>query len=145
MALSSCSGGSDGQAGPTTVIPPAETTTSSSLPSSTTAPVSTTVTTARPTTTSAAASPESFAEALYAAWTKGDRAAAEQVAQPAAVTALFARPWQASDGWAFAECSGAAGSIICRWRRPAGQELLLRVQNRTGGLPVTVTEVRFQP
>jgi hypothetical protein len=93
----------------------------------------------------AAASPEGHATALYEAWTRADRAAAERVAQPEAVTALFTRRWQAGDGWAFAECSGAAGSVICTWQRPSGQQLLLRVQNRTGGLPVTVAEVRFQP
>lgn len=75
----------------------------------------------------------------------GDRTAAATAAQPAAVTALFARPWQASDGWTFSECTGAAGSIICTWRRPAGQEVLFRVQNATGGAPVTVAEVRFSP
>lgn len=102
----------------------------------------TTVTT-RLTTTSVASSPESYAEALYSAWTRGDRAAAEKVAQPEAVTDLFARPWRPGDGWSFAECSGATGSMICTWRRPAGQQLLLRVQ--TGGRAVIVAEIRFQP
>ena len=92
-----------------------------------------------------ASSPEGFAQALYAAWTRDDRAGAEKVAQPQAVADLFARRWQASDGWSFAECSGAAGSLICTWQRPSGQQLLLRVRNVTGGLPVTVSEVRFQP
>jgi hypothetical protein len=67
------------------------------------------------------------------------------VAQPDAVAALFARPWQAGDGWTFAGCSGAAGSIICTWQRPSGQQVLFRVQNVTGGQPVTVLDVRFQP
>jgi hypothetical protein len=61
------------------------------------------------------------------------------------VADLFARRWQAGDGWSFAECTGAAGSLICTWQRPAGQQLLFRVRNMTGGLPVTVSEVRFQP
>lgn len=85
------------------------------------------------------------AQALYAAWMSGDRAAAAAVAQPAAVTTLFARPWQAGDGWSFSECTGAAGSVICTWRRPGGQQVLFRVQNATGGVPVTVAEVRFDP
>jgi hypothetical protein len=97
-----------------------------------------------PATTSPASSPEGYAKALFAAWTRGDRAAAARVAQPAAVAALFARPWHADDGWSFADCSGAAGSVICMWQRPAGQ-LLFRVQNVTGGVPVSVAEVRFQP
>jgi len=103
---------------------------------------SATVTT-RLSTTSVPATPESYAEALYDAWTMGDRAAAGKVALPQAVTDLFSRPWQTTDGWSFAECSGAAGSIICTWRRPSGQQLLFRVQ--TGGRSVAVSEVRFQP
>lgn len=105
----------------------------------------TTATTSRPTTSSPASSPAGFARLLYEAWTQGDRVAAGKVAQPEAVSALFARPWQAGDGWTFAECSGAAGSVICVWQRPGGQQVLFRVQNVTGGLPVTVSEVRFQP
>ena len=120
-----------------------EASTTSSSSTSTTAVAAPTTVTTRPTTTSMVASPESLAEALYAAWTRGDRAAAEKVAQPQAVTDLFARPWRGTDGWSFAECSGAAGSIICTWRRPAGEQLLLRVQ--TGGRAVTVAEIRFQP
>jgi len=142
--LASCSNGGDKRASappPTTVD---VTTSSSSSSSSTSTVVSTTTVASRPTTTSPASSPEGHAKALYDAWTKGDRAAAAKVAQPEAVTALFARPWQPGDGWAFVECGGAAGSIICTWQRPSGQ-LLFRVQNVTGGVPVTVSDVRFQP
>ena len=144
--LASCSNGGDKRvSAPPPTTPEATTTSSSSSSSSTSTPVSTTTTVAsRPTTTSPASSPEGHAKALYEAWTKGDRAAAEKVAQPEAVTALFARPWQPGDGWAFVECGGAAGSTICTWQRPSGQ-LLFRVQNVTGGVPVTVSEVRFQP
>lgn len=112
---------------------------------STTATPATTTTAPRATSTVAGASPEGRARALYAAWMAGDRAAAANAARPEAVTALFARPWQAADGWTFAECTGAAGSVICTWRRPGGQEVLFRVQNATGGAPVTVAEVRFDP
>jgi len=96
-------------------------------------------------TTAPPSSPEGHAETLYAAWTRGDVAAAEKVAQPQAVATLFARRWQGSDGWSFAECSGAAGSVICTWKRPSGQQLLVRVQSAAGGLPVSVSDVRFQP
>jgi len=113
------------------------------LPTTTTV-ASTTVAPSRPGTTSPASSPEGHAKALYEAWTRGDRAAASAVAQPQAVDELFARQWREGDGWAFAECSGAAGSVICTWRRPAGQ-LLFRVQSVTGGVPVSVSDVRFQP
>lgn len=117
----------------TTTIPPAPST------SSTTAPAATTVTSRPPATT--APSAEGAAKSLYEAWTRGDRAAAARVAEPAAVTALFARPWQAGDGWAFSECDGAAGSLICTWSRPAGQQVLMRVLNASA----RVAEARFQP
>ena len=118
-----------------------EATTSSSTSSSstTTVPPASTAT-SRPATTTGL-SPESAAKSFYEAWTKGDRATAARVAQPAAVTALFARTWQAGDGWAFSECTGAAGSFICTWARPGGQQVLFRVQNA----PASVAEVRFQP
>ena len=114
--------------------------TSTSSPSTSTSVGPSTTVAARPSTT-AAPSPESAAKALYDAWTRGDRAAAGRVAQPAAVTALFARTWQAADGWAFRECTGAAGSLICGWQRTGNQQLLMRVQNA----PASVAEVRFQP
>jgi len=145
MLLASCSNGGDK---PVAAPPPttleASTTSSSSSSSSTSTLAPTTTVTPGPTTTSPASSPEGHAKALFEAWTKGDRAAAEKVAQPEAVTALFARPWQAGDGWSFVQCGGAAGSVICTWQRPVGQ-LLFRVQNVTGGVPVTVSDVRFQP
>lgn len=142
---SSCSGGSETRVSPAPTTTPVPETSSSSPPAS--SPTTTVVSTGPPAsrlapTASPASSPESSAKALYEAWSRGDRAAAETVAQPPAVTALFARQWREGDGWAFAECVGAAGSIICTWQRPAGQ-LLFRVQNQTGGLPVT--DVRFQP
>jgi hypothetical protein len=135
-----CSDGDDHRAAPAvTTAPGAASTSSTTSSSTTTAPPATTVT-SRPATT-AAISPESAARSLYEAWTKADRAAAARVARPAAVTALFARTWQAGEGWAFSECTGAAGSTICTWARPNGEQLLFRVQNA----PVTVAEVRFQP
>ena len=138
--LTSCSDGDDDGAAPA-VTTTVETTTSSSTTSSstTTVPPASTVT-SRPATT-VGLSPESAAKSLFEAWTKGDRAAAATVAQPAAVTTLFGRTWRASDGWAFSECTGAAGSLICTWARPSGQQVLFRVQNAPG----RVAEVRFQP
>ena len=144
LAFASCSNGSDDEATRPTVTSLVETTSSSSSSSSTT-PVTSTTVAARPTTTPAAASPEGVARALFDAWTRDDRAAAQRVAQAPAVSTLFARRWQAADAWSFSECSGAAGSLICTWQRPAGDQLLFRVPNVTGGGPVTVAEVRFQP
>lgn len=142
--MGGCTGTGDDEAspGPTTTRAqaPAPPSTSTSTSSTTAAPATTVA--SRPTTTAANPSPEAQARTLFEAWTAGDRAAAGRVARPEAVAALFARPWQAADGWAFAECSGAAGSVICAWRRPAGQQLLLKVQTPTGG---TVSEVQFQP
>jgi hypothetical protein len=136
----SCSDGDDDGAAPAvTTAFDASTTSSTTSSSTTTVPPATTVISRPPTT--AGISPESAAKSLYEAWTKADRAAAARVAEPAAVTALFARTWQAGEGWAFSECTGAAGSTICTWARPSGQQVLLRVQNA----PATVAEVRFQP
>lgn len=142
-ACSTTTGDRASRATTTTTLATGSTLSTSSSSSTTTAPPATPP--SGPTTTWPASSPEGHALALYAAWASGDRAAATRVAEPAAVEALFARPWQAGDGWDFAGCSGAAGSVICTWGRPAGQQLLLRVQNSIGALPVTVSEVRFQP
>ena len=140
----SCSNGGTDRATPAPATTVAETTTSSApSPSTTTTVPATTTSTARPATT-ASVSREGRAQALYAAWSRGDRAAAGRVAEPQAVAALFARPWQATDGWTFAECTGAAGSMICAWQRASGEQLLLRVESPAGGT-ITVSEVRFQP
>ena len=143
VALAGCSDNGDGRASPSPTSTIAVTTSSSAPPPTTATTVVVTTTTGAPTaTTTAASSPEGHARALYEAWSSGDPAAAERVAQPEAVATLFARPWQAGDGWTFAECSGAAGSVICAWERPSGQQVLFRVRNV---VPVTVSEVRFQP
>jgi hypothetical protein len=136
----SCSDGDADRAAPAVTTTLEASTTSSTTSSSTTTVPPVTTVTSRPATT-AAISPESAAKSLYEAWTKADRAAAAKVAQPAAVTTLFARTWQAGDGWTFSECTGAAGSTICTWARPSGQQVLLRVQNA----PATVADVRFEP
>ena len=138
--LVSCSSGGNNRAAAPPQTTSEATTSSSSSSSSTTTVVPATTVTSRPATTSPAMSPEASAKALYDAWARGDRAAAETLAQPEAVATLFTRRWQASDGWAFAECSGAAGSTICTWQRPGGQ-VMLRVQNATTGR--AVAEVRF--
>ncbi len=144
-AVSSCSSEPDPRplpAAPTTTVaastvPPPPATTTTTVVSTTSAP-------AGPATTSPASSPEGHAKALYEAWARGDRAAAAAVAEPRAVDALFARQWRQGDGWSFVDCSGAAGSVICTWRGAPGQ-VLFRVQNVTGGVPVAVSDVRFQP
>jgi cytoskeletal protein RodZ len=138
-------GTSPGSTAPATTAPPATrapgtTSTTAGSSTTTTAPASTT-TTVRPTTTTMPTTAQGFAQALLAAWAAGDREAAAAVATPEAVTDTFALTYQP---WTFAECSGAAGSTICRYTSPAG-ELLVQVRNLTGGLPMTVTGVRFTP
>ncbi|MDQ4071193.1 MAG: hypothetical protein M3203_17250, partial [Actinomycetota bacterium] len=137
---SSCSSPTTRRTSPAPTATVESSTTSSSSPASTTTLAPSTTSTSRPATTAPAATPESSAQALYTAWTRGDRAGAERVAEPEAVSALFSRQWQTSDGWSFTECAGAAGSIICTWERPAGQQLLMRVPNPTGGSPIIVSE-----
>lgn len=144
-AFTACSAGSPDRAAPAPISAPAPTTApSTSMPASTSLPA-TTASTQRANTTAVAASPEGRARAFYAAWMAGDRAAAASAGRPEAVSVLFARPWQAADGWAFSECAGAAGSVICAWRRPAGQEVLFRIETAAQGTPPTVAEVRFNP
>jgi len=139
-AAAGCSGGSSQPASKTVTTRSAPTTTSS-LPTSTstTVAVTTSVVTTPPT---AEATPQDQAKAFFEAWTRGDRAAASSLGEPAAVAAIFARPWSAGDGWSFSECSGAAGSAICAWQGSGGQ-LQMLVRGSTGGLPVTVVDVRF--
>ncbi|MFY9781158.1 MAG: peptidoglycan-binding protein [Candidatus Baltobacteraceae bacterium] len=72
-----------------------------------------------------APSGEQASQALYDAWTHGDRNAAAKNATPQAVTELFAQTWHASDGWTFDQCSPGAGQVWCSWNRP-GQNLSLK-------------------
>lgn len=140
--LAACSGG-DGERTSSSSVTAAPPATSAPGPtwSTTTTIAPTTSLTTRPPATASSSSPEAAAKALYQAWATGDRTAAARVAQPAAVTVLFGRAWQATDGWAFSECTGAAGSLVCAWARTGGQQLMMRVQNA----PASVAEVRFQP
>jgi len=135
-----CSGGSTKRSLPTVTTRPA-TTTTSSVPVSTSTTVAAT-TTSVTTPPISASTPEDQAKAFFEAWSKGDRAAAAALGEPAAVAAIFARPWSAGEGWSFSECSGAAGSEICRWQG-SSQEVQFLVRGSTGGLPVTVVDVRF--
>lgn len=142
-AAGACSAGSKGRAVGRLPTVPATTSTvpaPTTEPSTTVAPAATVTTTAP--STPIPSSPEDQARALYEAWTRNDRATAATLADADAVTMLFARTWSAGDGWSFSECSGAAGSVICAWDR-VSEQLLLRVENANGALPVTVSEVRF--
>jgi hypothetical protein len=97
LAVTACSGGTTraahaaGAPSSSTSGAPAATTPTALSPTTVQAP-----TTAAPTATTEAlvpqSSPDLAARALFAAWSKGDRAAALQVATPAAVAALFGQP-----------------------------------------------------
>ena len=62
------------------------------------------------TATTGATTPEDQAKAFYEAWKKGDRAAAAALGQPAAVAAIFARPWSPADGSLRSARTSGAGS-----------------------------------
>jgi len=123
----------------------APTTTASTTPSTTGSTIATTTTTTAP----SCADTQSCAQALYAAWKQGDRAAAAKVAAPAAVTKMFSHPYapiQTSSGpqdpFRFTNCTGAAGSAICVFDGQ-DQQIQMRVRNSTGGLPIEVEEVKW--
>jgi peptidoglycan hydrolase-like protein with peptidoglycan-binding domain len=90
-----------------------------------------------------ASSGAAAADLVYQAWTKSNRAAAAYEAIPLAIDQLFARTWQASDGWASAGCEGAAGSFVCKWQR-TGETLSLEGNDSTGAPFYYVNNVTFQ-
>jgi hypothetical protein len=59
---------------------------------------------------------------FYNAWTYNDRASARKSGTPDAVGTLFARTWQASDGWTFVGTEGAAGHLYDTWSRPGSEQ-----------------------
>lgn len=84
------------------------------------------------------------ADALYTAWANDDQRAAAKNAAPDALSALFARPWHASDGWSFATCGGAAGHFVCTWNRTGGS-LTLEGNDNTGAPFYYVQSATFSP
>ena len=92
----------------------------------------------------ASQSGQGAADAVFTAWANGDRAAALKNATPQAVNQLFARTWQASDGWSFAGCGVAAGSFLCTWNRP-GQQLVLEGNDNTGAPFTYIRNAAFEP
>jgi peptidoglycan hydrolase-like protein with peptidoglycan-binding domain len=90
-----------------------------------------------------ASSGSAAADLVYQAWTRNDRAAAAYQAIPLAVDQLFARTWQASDGWTSAGCGGAAGSFVCEWQR-TGETLILEGNDSTGAPFYYVNNATFR-
>ena len=83
------------------------------------------------------------ANVVYDAWSRNDRSAAAMEATPEAVAALFARSWNASDGWSFVLCEAATGHLYCTWQR-TGEQLVLRVNNNVGAPFYYVEDVSFE-
>jgi len=81
---------------------------------------------------------------FYNAWTHNDRATARKSGTPAAVDALFARTWQASDGWTFVGTEGAAGHLFDTWSRFSGDQLSVRINDNAAPF-YFVENVQFQP
>jgi len=116
--------------------------TSGGAKASTTAAAGATTTTSDGT---APTTPDGFAQALFEAWRRNDQTAAGAVAEPDAVTALFAQPFPTQDSgdggtedfYRFRDCSGAAGSTFCTFVG-SDSELQMQVRNQTGGMPMMV-------
>ena len=81
-------------------------------------------------------------QTVFQAWTKNDQATASYYATPGALISLFARPWNATDGWVFAGCNAAAGHAFCTWNRTGGK-LVLGGPDPGGGLYVYVDSATF--
>lgn len=139
-AVTACSGGSGSRSVATVTTRQAPATTSTLSTSTSTTVAATTTSVTKPPVSEA--TPEDQAKAFYEAWMKGDRAGATSLGEPAAVASIFVHPWSAGDSWSFSECAGAAGSAICTWQG-SNKQLLMLVRGSTGGLPVTVVDVRF--
>jgi hypothetical protein len=83
-------------------------------------------------------------QGVFQSWVNGDQAAASYDATPDVLSTLFARPWTASDGWAFDNCGAAAGHVYCKWNRTGGS-LTLGGPDPGGGLYIYVDHATFQP
>ncbi len=89
------------------------------------------------------AAPNDYATAVYDAWRKGDRSTAAALAQDPAVISLFAKPYAATDKWAFTTCSGKAGSSYCTWKS-GKHTLVIRVVNDKLSQPRAVDDASFR-
>ena len=76
---------------------------------------------------------------LFHAWRIGSSSAGTPYATPAALFALFAKPYTSADHWSPEGCDGAAGSLYCTWRNDADKTIILRVDQVS--MPQTVIEV----
>jgi peptidoglycan hydrolase-like protein with peptidoglycan-binding domain len=86
---------------------------------------------------------QATSDIVFQAWTRADKATAALEATPQAVTELFARTWEQSDGWTFLQCGGAAGSFYCTWQR-SGEQLVMKGNDNTGEPFYFVNGVTFE-
>ncbi len=84
------------------------------------------------------------AENVFQAWTQADQNAAAKDATPQAVSELFARTWQSSDGWIFDQCGGALGHVYCTWNGNS-EKLILGGNDNTGAPFYFIDSATFQP
>lgn len=128
----------------TTTLLPGPTVATAVLPPPPGASTTTTEPGAKPTT------PEQFAQALFDAWKRNDRPAAEAVAERAAVDALFATPYVPvdtpdgpQDAYVLMQCTGS-GTSVCRFSGQ-GEVLVMTVRAATPDQPMLVTTAKFLP
>ena len=81
---------------------------------------------------------------VFQAWSNNDQVAASHNATPQALSTLFGRPWNAADGWTFANCGGAAGHVYCTWNR-AGGNLVVGGPDPGGGPIAGVVQMSWLP
>jgi peptidoglycan hydrolase-like protein with peptidoglycan-binding domain len=90
-----------------------------------------------------ATDPRSAAQRSYDAWTQDDRDRALLDATPAAVTQLFSQAYSSTAGWTFEGSGVAAGTVYYTWRRSAGGELQIAVEDATEGVFYGVVGATF--
>jgi hypothetical protein len=97
-------------------------------------------------TTTVAHNPEAYATALFADWTRRDRASANQLAASAIVKKLFSQSWHSADGWVAHGCTDSAGTTSCTWVRPSGhrfRHLVMQVRDATDGQRILVVSMQI--
>ncbi len=82
---------------------------------------------------------QSFAQALFTAWSNNDRTAAAAVANQAAIDSLFAEPSSDAASWTFSGCRHV-GSYYCTWTRAGGQ-IAMTASDTASGDPMQIIDV----